>query len=149
MPEAEGDTHPDPEEDPMADRPDVSGTTLWHTFSVRDADAMMTWLRAVGFTEHQTHRDEEDPTVVVHAEWAWPGGGGIMFGTDRDDSAISGTGPAAAYLVTADPDAAFDAAVAAGATVIRPMVDHDYGGRGGSVTDPEGNHWSFGSYRPG
>jgi uncharacterized glyoxalase superfamily protein PhnB len=29
------------------------------------------------------------------------------------------------------------------------MVDQDYGGRGGSVTDPEGNHWSFGSYQPG
>jgi len=28
------------------------------------------------------------------------------------------------------------------------MVDQDYGGRGGSVEDPEGNHWSFGSYQP-
>ena len=113
----------------MTDTPDVSGTTLWHTFSVRDADAMMVWLRAIGFTEHATYRDEQDPSVVVHAEWAWPGGGGIMFGSERDDSA-------------------FDAAVAAGATVVRAMVEQDYGGRGGSVTDPEGNHWSFGSYQP-
>ena len=45
---------------------DVSGTTLWHTFSVRDADAMMTWLRAVGFTEHATYRDEQDASAVVH-----------------------------------------------------------------------------------
>lgn len=127
---------------------DVSGCTLWHTFSVRDADVMMTWLRAIGFTEHETHRDEKDPSVVVHAEWAWPGGGGIMFGSDRVDSAIAGTGPAAAYLVTEDPDRAFDAAVAGGATVVRAMVDQDYGGRGGSVLDPEGNHWSFGSYQP-
>ena len=132
----------------MTDTPEVSGTTLWHTFSVRDADAMMVWLRAIGFTEHATYRDEQDPSVVVHAEWAWPGGGGIMFGSERDDSAISGTGPAAAYLVTDDPDAAFEAAVAAGATVVRAMVEQDYGGRGGSVTDPEGNHWSFGSYQP-
>ena len=132
----------------MTDTPDVSGTTLWHTFSVRDADAMMVWLRAIGFTEHATYRDEQDPSVVVHAEWAWPGGGGIMFGSERDDSAISGTGPAAAYLVTDDPDAAFEAAVAAGATVVRAMVEQDYGRRGGSVTDPEGNHWSFGSYQP-
>ena len=132
----------------MTDTPDVSGTTLWHTFSVRDADAMMVWLRAIGFTEHATYRDEQDPSVVVHAEWAWPGGGGIMFGSERDDSAISGTGPAAAYLVTDDPDAAFEAAVAAGATVVRAMVEQDYGGRGGSVTDPEGNPWSFGSYQP-
>jgi uncharacterized glyoxalase superfamily protein PhnB len=126
----------------------MSSVTLWHTFSVRNADAMASWLRAVGFTEHATYRDERDPSVVVHAEWLWPGGGGIMFGTERPDSAIAGTGPAAAYLVTDDPDRAFDAAVAAGATVVRPMVDEDYGGRGGSVLDPEGNHWSFGSYRP-
>ncbi len=127
---------------------DVSRTTLWHTFSVRDAELMTGWLRAVGFTEHATYRDEADPDVVVHAEWAWPGGGGIMFGSDRPDAAIAGTGPAAAYLVTPDPDAAFAAALAAGGTVVRALEDHDYGGRGGSVLDPEGNHWSFGSYQP-
>jgi uncharacterized glyoxalase superfamily protein PhnB len=118
----------------------------WQSFAFRDADAMMRWLGAVGFTEHATYRDDDGS--VVHAEWLWPGGGGIMFGTERADSAIAGTGPAAAYLVTDDPDTVFDASVAAGATVVRPMVDQDYGGRGGSVLDPEGNHWSFGSYRP-
>ncbi|MCW2766084.1 MAG: hypothetical protein JWO11_2043, partial [Nocardioides sp.] len=35
-----------------------------------------------------------------------------------------------------------------GASVVREMVDQDYGGRGGSVLDPEGNHWSFGDYQP-
>ena len=43
---------------------------------------------------------------------------------------------------------AVERAVAAGATVLREVVDQDYGGRGGSVADPEGNHWSFGSYQP-
>ena len=121
---------------------------LWHTMSFRDADAMIAWLGAVGFVEHATYRDEADPAVVVHAEWLWPGGGGIMFGSDRDDGAVRNTGHSAAYLVDPDPDAVFDRAVAAGATVLRPMVDQDYGGRGGSVADPEGNHWSFGSYQP-
>jgi hypothetical protein len=41
-----------------------------------------------------------------------------------------------------EPDALFDRAVASGATVLRPMADQDFGGRGGSVADPEGNHWS-------
>ena len=71
---------------------------------------------AIGFTEHATYRDEADSSVVHHAEWLWPDGGGIMFGTRRDDSPINGTGPAAAYLVTGDPDAVFDRAVAAGAS---------------------------------
>ncbi len=117
--------------------------------SFRDADAMIAWLAAIGFTEHATYRDESDPGVVVHAEWLWPGGGGIMFGSRRPDAAVDNVGGSAAYLVTDDPDAVFGRAVAAGATVLRAMVDQSYGGRGGSVADPEGNHWSFGDYQPG
>lgn len=127
---------------------DASTVRHWQTLSFRDTEAMTTWLRAVGFTEHATYRDEQDPAVVVHAEWLWPGGGGIMFGTARPGTVLEGTGPSAAYLVTDDPDRAFTAAVDAGGTVVREMVDQDYGGRGGSVLDPEGNHWSFGSYQP-
>lgn len=127
---------------------DAAEVRLWHTMSFRDADAMIAWLGAVGFTEHATYRDETDPTVVVHAEWLWPGGGGIMFGSQRPDGAVTNVGGSAAYLVTDDPDAVFQRAVDAGATVLREMVDQDYGGRGGSVEDPEGNHWSFGSYQP-
>ncbi len=121
---------------------------LWHTLTFTDADAMTAWLTAVGFVEHATYRDESDPSTVVHAEWLWPEGGGIMFGSVRPDAAVSNPGTSAAYLVTENPDAAFQRAVAAGATVLREMVDQDYGGRGGSVADPEGNHWSFGDYQP-
>ena len=116
--------------------------------SFRDADAMIAWLSEIGFVEHATYRSETDPSVVEHAEWLWPGGGGLMFGTLRDDGVVTNVGGSAAYLVAEDPDAVFDRAVAAGATVLREMVDQDYGGRGGSVEDPEGNHWSFGSYQP-
>lgn len=127
---------------------DAASTRLWHTLTFRDADAMIAWLSAVGFTEHATYRDESDPAVVVHAEWLWPGGGGLMFGSIRDGGAVDNVGGSAAYLVTQEPDAAFDRAVAAGATVLQAMRDQDYGGRGGSVADPEGNHWSFGDYQP-
>lgn len=129
----------------MSDAADIG---LWHTMSFRDADAMIGWLAAIGFVEHATYRDESDPSVVVHAEWLWPGGGGIMFGSLRPGGAVTNVGGSAAYLVTDDPDEVFRRAVEAGATVERDMVDQDYGGRGGSVADPEGNHWSFGSYQP-
>jgi uncharacterized glyoxalase superfamily protein PhnB len=41
----------------------------------------------------------------------------------------------------------FARATAAGAQVVRPMRDEDYGSRGFTVLDPEGNLWSFGTYR--
>ena len=76
----------------------------------------------------------------MHGEMRWPGGGGIMFGSHREgNDVVSPPGHSAAYLVTDDPDKVFTAAVEAGGTVRREMVDQDYGGRGGSVADPEGN----------
>ncbi len=120
----------------------------WQSLVFRDAEAMMQWLSAIGFTEHATYREQDDPSVVSHAEWLWPGGGGLMFGSVRTDAVVVNVGTSAAYLVTEDPDAVFEQAVAAGGTVVRPMVDQDYGGRGGTVSDPEGNRWSFGDYQP-
>ena len=132
---------------------DAASIQHWQTMSVRDAETMMTWLTAIGFREHATYRDEDDPSIVVHAEWIWEsdtgGGGGLMFGSRRPDGVVTNEGGSAAYLVTTDPDALFARAVAAGASVQQEMTDQDYGGRGGSVLDPEGNHWSFGSYQPG
>jgi len=122
---------------------------LWPTLTFTDADAGKAWLEAVGFTTKEIHRDPSDEAVVLHAEMLWPAGGGVMFGSHRpnpDWPNQPGTG--AAYLVTDDPDAVFAAAVAAGATALREPRDEDYGGRGATVTDPEGNLWSFGTYAP-
>jgi len=129
---------------------DAGTVRLWPSMAFRDVDRMISWLTAVGFREHAAYRDEQDPSVVVHAEYVWPGGGaGLMFGSYREGNDLNKEpGRGAAYLVVDDPDAVFEKAVAAGATVIRPMVDEDYGGRGGSVADPEGNVWSFGNYQP-
>ncbi|MGX7676636.1 VOC family protein [Plantactinospora sp. DSM 117369] len=38
-------------------------------------------------------------------------------------------------------------AVAAGAEVVQEPRDTDYGSRDFLVRDPEGNRWSFGTYR--
>ena len=68
----------------------------WQTMAFHDADAMMTWLGAIGFTEHATYRDETNPSVVTHAEWLWPGGGGIMFGSATEGGLIDNAGSSAA-----------------------------------------------------
>jgi PhnB protein len=47
-------------------------------------------------------------------------------------------------MVVEDPDAAFERAVAAGATVIWPVADQPYGWRVGRIVDPFGHHWEIG-----
>ena len=47
-------------------------------------------------------------------------------------------------MVVADPDAAFARAVKAGATVVVPVGDKEYGWRVGRIADPFGHHWEIG-----
>jgi uncharacterized glyoxalase superfamily protein PhnB len=111
---------------------------------------MIGWLSAIGFTERAIHRAEDDPTKVGHAEMLWPAGGGVMFGSYGGDNPgwPQEPGTTAAYLVTDDPDRIHAAAVTAGGTSLYAPRDEDYGGRTAGARDPEGNLWSFGSYRP-
>ena len=51
-------------------------------------------------------------------------------------------------MVVDDPDAVFDRAVAAGAVVVVPVADQDYGWRVGRVVDPFGHHWEIGKPLP-
>ena len=122
----------------------AADTKLWHTMSFADADKMIAWLTAIGFTEHATYRDEDDPSVVVHAEWLWPGAAGSCSAPARPTAPIDNVGRSAAYLVTDDPDAR-----------LRPRRRgrRDRRARDGRPglrrprrqrADPEGNHWSFG-----
>jgi uncharacterized glyoxalase superfamily protein PhnB len=53
-----------------------------------------------------------------------------------------------AYIVVPDADAHQARAAAAGAVVVRPVKDEDYGGRGYTCRDPEGQIWNFGTYDP-
>jgi uncharacterized glyoxalase superfamily protein PhnB len=52
----------------------------------------------------------------------------------------------AIHLHVADVDQAFEKAVAAGALVIRPLQDHFYGERSGTVRDPFGHEWLLGGH---
>jgi uncharacterized glyoxalase superfamily protein PhnB len=117
---------------------------VWPSLQARDAQALIKFLiDAFGFTETVVYADGDH---VHHAELAWPPGGGIMLGSVRDPSS---TEPRAfeAYAVTDEPDELYARATAAGAEVVRELNDTDYGSREFSVRDPEGNSWSFGTYR--
>lgn len=49
-------------------------------------------------------------------------------------------------LYVPDVDAAFERALKAGATVLRPLANQFYGDRSGTVTDPFGYHWTLATH---
>lgn len=126
-------------------------TSVWPTLTYRDGRAAIAFLtKAFGFEERAVYAREDDPTVIEHAELRWPLGGGIMLGTaGKDDSAFGRRQPGndSVYVVWDDPDALFERATAAGAEIVRGLRDEEYGSRGFTVRDPEGNLWSFGTYK--
>lgn len=126
--------------------------TVWHSLSYDDAPAAIEFLTsAFGFVAKAVYYADDAKTSVAHAQLDWPPGGGIMLGSGpRPDGWPDIRGKASAYCVVereAAVDEIFARATAAGAKALRPPTDEDYGGRGCVVLDPEGNSWSFGSYR--
>jgi uncharacterized glyoxalase superfamily protein PhnB len=77
------------------------------------------------------------------------GNGMVMFGATRpDDPENPWANRSGVYAVVEDIDAHHARAVAAGAEILRPLAETPYGAREYTVADPEGNLWSFGTYRP-
>jgi uncharacterized glyoxalase superfamily protein PhnB len=120
--------------------------TFFPSLRYRDAAAALEWLAdAFGFEETERHAGEDG--AIVHAEMKF-GGEWIMLGTDSGERWGSHAGQGWVYVVVDDPDALYERARAAGAEVVMEPTDQDYGSRDFSVRDPEGNLWSFGTYRP-
>jgi uncharacterized glyoxalase superfamily protein PhnB len=130
----------------------MSNPNIFPALKYQDASAALDWLaRAFGFEEKAAYRDDDG--IVQHAQMQL-GTGMIMFGQDRNDG-MFGRKPAdplastvSIYVVVPDPDAHFQRAQAAGAEIVRPLTDEDYGSREYSARDFEGNLWSFGTYDP-
>jgi len=114
-------------------------------------------FRAFGFERHGVYVDERDPNIVHHAELVWRDRM-VMVSSVSDTeysraarlkTAAEAGGPTSGlYLVVEGVDAHADRARAAGADIFSAPEDKDYGGRGYSARDPEGNVWSFGDYDP-
>jgi PhnB protein len=64
----------------------------------------------------------------------------------RGPQALGGT-PVSLLLYVEDVDARFSQAVAAGATVLRPVKDQFYGDRSGTVQDPFGHVWTVATHK--
>lgn len=124
----------------------TSTPTVWVTLQANDASALIDYyVDTFGFVLTARH-DAGD--TVAHAELTWSeGSGGIMIGSYEPGRAWSREpGTTGCYVVTSDPDTLYERVLGAGADVLRPLADTDYGAREFSVRDPEGNLWSFGDY---
>ena len=122
---------------------------VWPTLRARDARALIRFLvDVIGFQETAVYGEGDR---VDHAELAWPLGGGVMIGSIREVDPATDWSPQpgtfGAYVVADDIDALHARVAAAGAEITRLPHDTDYGSRDFALKDPEGNVWSFGTYR--
>ncbi|PYX71693.1 MAG: hypothetical protein DMG78_14510 [Acidobacteria bacterium] len=125
--------------------------TIFPILRYRDARAAIHWLcAAFGFVERCCFPD--DGPFVRHAQLQL-GENIIMLGSVRADDGIASPGASGAAtqmlaVYVKDPDAHYDRANAAGAKILYPPKDTDFGSREYHVLDLEGHPWTFGTYRP-
>jgi uncharacterized glyoxalase superfamily protein PhnB len=120
---------------------------VWPAVRARDARALIRFLvDVIGFDELVVYGEGD---TVDHAELGWPLGGGVMLGSQRpgDEDRVGAPGTLSVYVACDDLDALCERVLASGAGVDAPPHDTDYGSREVGLSDPEGNHWTFGTYR--
>ena len=121
----------------------------------RNAPAAIDWLCSVlGFARHAVYPGPDN--TIGHAELTL-NGGMIMLGSYKDDAygrgfkspgELGGIETRGAYVIVDDADAVYARAQEAGAVVVRPIQNTDYGSREFTIKDPEGHSWSVGTYDP-
>ncbi|HEY1511095.1 MAG TPA: VOC family protein [Solirubrobacteraceae bacterium] len=118
---------------------------IYASMRYHDAHAAIDWLeRAFGFERRVVHEGANG--TVAHAELRY-GGGLVMLGSWRGDDDHRRPGQGWAYVVVEDIDAHHRRSSEAGAEILEPPQHPEYGSFYGA-RDPEGNLWSFGTYRP-
>ncbi|WP_419921002.1 VOC family protein [Candidatus Poriferisodalis sp.] len=111
------------------------------------ADAIAFYTEVLGMTERMRipmgdkigHSELTlgDSLIMVADEFPEMG-----FGSPKR---LGGT-PVNMSVYVEDVDATFAAALAAGATEVRPLVDQFYGDRSGTIEDPWGHHWHIATH---
>jgi len=125
--------------------------TIFPILRYNDSRKAIQWLcSAFGFVE--LFSVPESGEYVRHAQLRL-GTNIIMLGSVRpDDGMVSpqslGVATQSLCVYVDNPDAHFERAQAAGARVITPPSNSDFGARGYHVCDPEGHSWTFSNFRP-
>ncbi len=129
--------------------------TIIPSLRYRNALKAIDWLcAAFGFEKQTVYADGD---TVHHAQLTF-GNGMIMIGSAGNGNAwssryaqpneIGGRETQCPCVIVDDADAHFARAQAAGAEILDPLEEKDYGGKGYSCRDIEGHLWYFGTYDP-
>jgi uncharacterized glyoxalase superfamily protein PhnB len=138
-------------------KPKKTTSTVIPGLRYQDAPAAIEWLcRVFGFTRHLVVPG--DGGTIDHAQLAF-GNGMIMLGSAgrhgggydalvKTPREVGGVATQGTYVIVEDVDAHYERAVKEGAEIVLDIEDKEYGGRGYTCRDLEGNVWSFGDYDP-
>jgi PhnB protein len=133
---------------PVKPIPDGYHTVTPYLYVHGAARAIDFYQRAFGATE--TMRMEMPGGKIGHAEIRI-GDSNIMLADEfpemgvRGPQALGGTS-VSLLLYVDDVDARVEEAVAAGATVVRPLQDQFYGDRSATLSDPFGHTWTIATH---
>lgn len=125
---------------------------IYPVLRYRDPEAAIDWLKkAFAFEEKAVSRNEDGS--IGHAELSL-GTGMIMLNGYKEDGWLGSStpdplaSPVSVYIAIDDPKTHYERAKAEGATIVFDLQTMDYGSTEYSARDPEGNLWSFGTYKP-
>lgn len=118
--------------------------------SIKDAPRAIAFYKEA-FDAVEMMRIMQPDGRVGHAELKI-GDSPIMLSSEFPEMGVRspqtlGGSPVSIHLYVKDADAVFNRAVAAGATVRRPVADQFYGDRSGGVEDPFGHVWWISTHK--
>ena len=120
-------------------------TTINPVVHYADPEKGARWLvDAFGFVLHEAHASPDGEVQYVETSLD-----GVPLGIGRTtEGSMFDLGPAVVYISYDDVDAMHDRAAQAGAEIVMPPTDQDYGSRDFVARDPDGNLWCFGTFTP-
>jgi uncharacterized glyoxalase superfamily protein PhnB len=134
----------------MTDPPEPA---VWPVLHYDDVERAVRFLvDAFGFREALAVRDDDGD--VIHAELRWPAGGAVVVGGTKHTGGVHGglrAGATASYVVADDLDTVYERARRARMEIVEQPHETQFGAgvptRAFTARDPEGNLWTFGTYR--